>query len=98
MVGSRDDAHGIESGIHQLDQVHRLLRHPVGPGEAEIPAAGIEHLDDVLRLEDLRLEFRERKGRAVAAPVVGQTDAGVTQELDDGLLHAPLGQGQMNDD
>ena len=97
MIGGGHDPHRIHRGVHQLDQIDRFLGDPVGPGEAQVTAAGIEHLDDVLRLEDLRLELGHRQGRPVATPVVGQADAGIAQELDDTLLHPALGQCQMDD-
>ena len=50
------DPHRIERGVHQLDQLGPLLHHPVGAGEAEVARAQMQHLDDVLRLEDLGLE------------------------------------------
>ena len=57
----------------------------------------MQHLDNVLRLEDLGLEAVERDGGPVAAPVEGQADAGVGHEAHDALLHPPLGQGEMDD-
>ena len=95
-VGRRDDAHRVEGGIHQLDQLRTLLGHPVGTGEAEVARADMQHLDDVLRLQDLGLEALQRQGRAVAAAVEGQADAGVGQQAHDVLLHPALGQGEMD--
>ena len=54
-----------------------ILHHPVGAGEADVARAQMQHLDDVLRLEDLGLEAIQRQGRAIAAPVEGHPDAGV---------------------
>ena len=69
----------------------------VYPGEADIARADMQHLDDVLRLEQLGLEAFQGQGRPVAAPVEGQPDAGLGQELLDVLLHPALGQGEMDD-
>ena len=88
---------GSRAGVDQLDQLGTLLHHPVGTGEAQVARAQMQHLDDVLRLEDLGLEAVEREGRPVAAPVEGQPDAGIGQQAHDAVLHPALGQGQMDD-
>ena len=59
--------------------------------------ADVEHLDDVLGLEELGLEAVQRQGRPVAATVEGEADARVLHEREHVLLHPALGQGQMDD-
>jgi hypothetical protein len=56
----------------------------------------VQHLDDVLGLEDLRLEPVQRERRPVAPAVEGETHAGVAQELPDVLLHPALWQGEVD--
>ena len=96
-AGGGHDADRVEGGVDQLDQLGPLLHHPVGAGEAQVARAQMQHLDNVLRLEDLGLEAVERDGGAVAAPVEGQPDAGIGHQAHDALLHPALGQGQMDD-
>ena len=91
-----DHGDRVEPGIEQLDQLGRELGDPVGAGEADVARADVQHLDDVLRLQDLGLEAGERQARPIAPPAEGDPDAGVRQQREHGLLHPPLGQGQMD--
>ena len=92
----RDHGDRVEAGIEQLDQLGRQLGHPVGAGEAYVARAEVQHLDDVLGLQDLGLEAGERQARPIAPPAEGHPDAGIGEQREHALLHPPLGQGEMD--
>jgi hypothetical protein len=91
-----DQAHRIEPGVEQLDDLGRELGDPVGAGETDIPRAQVQHLDDVLRLQDLGLETTERQVRPIAPPSERHPDPGIREQRQNASLHPPLGQGQMH--
>ena len=91
----------IETGINELDEVSLLLDHPVAPGKPDVPAADVEHLDDVLWLEKLGIEIRQRNRRPVVAGAGdaprADVNAGILEEGMDIVLHAALGETEADD-
>ena len=94
--GCDHHAHGIEPGVHELNEVDAFFQDPIGTGEAEIARAQMQHLDDVLRLQDLGFEPLERQVRPIAPPAEGDADAGVPKEGQHAVLHPAFGQGEMD--
>ena len=94
--GRGHDANRIEPRVEQLDQARILLGDPIRAGEADVARARCEHLDDVLRLEQLRLEAIDGQGRAVAARARANANACFGQQVDHALVDAPFGEREVD--
>ena len=95
-MGCGHHANGIQPGVEDLDQLGSQLHDPVRPGKAQISGTQVQHLYDVLGLEDLRVDVGQGQGGAVAASGGLHLQACIGHELEHTFLHASLGQGQAD--
>lgn len=92
-----DHFHGVEPGVEELDHIGSLFGDPVGSGEADVTRAQREHLDDVLRLEELELETIGGGHGSVSAWAAGpEPNSGIGKQRRDGALGSSLGDYQVN--
>ena len=78
--------------LQHLDDVGAQFGHPVRAGEAQVARPDVQHLDDVLRFQDLGVEPAPADARPVAPVAAADRQAGLGHQGEHALLHASLGQ------